>query len=360
MQQDVIKKIKSRILMINENIRGNIYSLSLEDNFDQESVALYQEWKEHALQIDADASALRVVVQKLDSDVASEITAMKDSLKLKVKKADVCSELSVEDDGIYVVSKYFLCDTTNFKVTKDSVYMKGIIYALSGNIGGWEISGNALVGTKDQYGNASAIDGGTIEALSASGKSFAFTTLDFNPEHEEDYHEIDLSNATIFSSGGESSGIPTSFGDLTVHGAVDLSVSLSCGELHCTSLRCQSSSGSYQTIYCDEIITNDESFSDRRLKEDIRYLDPAEGRSVMALRPVRFTYRRGNRKSSGFIAQEIMEALPEYADMIVEEQKGYYGISERQLIPLMILQIQQNIKRLKELKDGKENIKRFG
>lgn len=353
MQQDILKQIKSRILMINENIRGNINSLSLEGNFDSQVVSTYQEWKNTALQIYQDAESLRAVVSKLDSDVAAEISTMKNSLKLKVTKEDVCSELSLEPDGIYFVTKKFLVDTTNFKVQESGVYMKGMIYATSGSIGGWEISGNSLVGTRDPSGNAAAIDGGTIEAQSASGKTFAFRTLDFNPEYAEDYHEIDLSNASIAASGGESSGYPTSFGELSVHGAVTLQTSFTCGEFHCTALRAQNASGTYQTIYCDEIITNNESFSDRRLKDHIRYMDPEEERAIMQLRPVSFTYRENGRKSTGFIAQELMEALPQYP-FIVEERKGYYGISYRQLLPLMILQLKANIKKIKELRDGKE------
>ena len=352
-QGSVLKQIKSRILMINENIRGNINSLSLEGNFESQVVSTYQEWKNNALEIYHDAESLRAVVSKLDSDVAAEISAMKKSLTLKVTKEDVCSELSIETDGIYATTKYFLVDTTNFKVEKTGVYMKGMIYATSGSIGGWEISGNSLVGTRDPSGNAAAIDGGTIEALSASGKTFAFKTLDFNPEYESDYHEINLSNASISASGGESSGYPTSFGELTVHGAVTLQTSLSCGEFHCTTLRAQNSSGTYQTIYCDEIITNNESFSDRRLKDHIRYMDSEEGKAIMQLRPVRFTYKENGRKSAGFVAQEILEALPQYP-FIVEERKGYYGISYRQLLPLMILQLKANIKKIKEHRNGKE------
>lgn len=350
-KDDILKQIRSRILMINENIRGNINSLSLDGNFDDETVHAYKEFKDKAIELSYGADSLRVVVKKLDEDIAAEISQMAKSINLKVKKADVCSELSIETDGIYFTTKLFLCDTTNFKVTEDSCYMKGVIYATSGNIGGWEISGNSLVGTEDQYGNPAQIDGGKIEALSAEGKLFQFESLDFNPEYENDYHNIDLSNATVSTAWGDEVDSATSFGTLTVHGPVEVTATFYCGELYCTSLTCRGTSG-YGTIYCDEIWTNDESFSDRRLKRDIRYMDIDEGMNIMKLRPVSFKYKKGNRPSTGFIAQEVLQELSQYE--IVEEQEGYYGISERQLIPLMILQIQQNYKKLKELRDGRE------
>lgn len=349
-KEDILKQIRSRIMMINENIRGNINSLSLEGNFTDDVYQMYKADKDKALEIKADVDHLRVVVQSVADDMAAEFQQMNSQLLLKVKKEDVCTQLSIEETGIYCTTKLFLVDTTNFKVEEDGCYLKGTIYATSGEIGGWQISGNSLVGTKDSQGNWSAIDGGTIEALTAEGKTFAFSELDFNPEYEEDYHNVDLSNCDVYSSSTE--GMSTSFGELTIHGAVSIDTNLTCGDLHCTELRCQGTSG-YNTIYCDEIITNTESWSDRRLKEDIRYLDPEEGDAVLRLRPVTFRYRKDGRRSSGFIAQEVMEALPEYGS-IVEERKGYYGISERQLIPLMILKIKQNAERLRRLRDGRE------
>lgn len=41
---------------------------------------------------------------------------------------------------------------------------------------------------------------------------------------------------------------------------------------------------------------------------------------------------------------------------MVEMQKGYYGIGYRQIIPILVKQIQNNMERIQVLKDGREKV----
>ena len=81
-----------------------------------------------------------------------------------------------------------------------------------------------------------------------------------------------------------------------------------------------------------------------------------EAAAITKLRPVSFRYISNQKPGVGLIAQELKEVADEYGfDGCVGKAKGYYGIAYRQLIPLMIKQIQINMQKLEELKHGKDD-----
>lgn len=78
------------------------------------------------------------------------------------------------------------------------------------------------------------------------------------------------------------------------------------------------------------------SNSDRRLKENITPLNHGLN-TVMAMKPSIYNYISTDKKSIGFIAQEMEEVVPE---VVSENADGYLGISYTELIPVLVKAIQ--------------------
>ena len=343
------KKAKSRITMINDDIKNNLSALSLEGNFSPEFVSLYYEQQGKMIQFGQDNEKVKLAIADLEDDTAAELSAMARSLTLKVRKTDVVTQLNIESTGIYFRTKQFLVDTDNFKVTANSCYVKGTINATSGKIGGWTIDGNNLVGYYTDDTHRSVISGGKIYADSAVTDKVDFSDIDFNPQYATARHTVDLTNATIRSTQAAGGYDNTQFSSLTSYGAVSCT-SLTCDQLHCTGLVARGG-GTYITIYCDEIVTDSETWSDERLKRDIRDLEESETPALMELRPVTFRYKETKKPGAGLIAQELKEVADKYGfEGCLGMAKGYYGIAYRQLIPLMIKQIQINMRKIQEKK----------
>lgn len=79
------------------------------------------------------------------------------------------------------------------------------------------------------------------------------------------------------------------------------------------------------------------SNSDRRLKENINPITYGLN-TVMAMNPSTYKYISTNKKSLGFIAQEMEEVVPE---VVSENPDGYLGISYTELIPVLVKAIQE-------------------
>lgn len=353
MQQNEMRKLRSRIYQIKEYERYMFQNLTMEDNF-PEAYQHYEEQKGKILQYIRDIEKLEINLQDLEKETETELQLTAEGLKLKVKKEDVCAEFSIETDVINIVGRRLLIDTDNFKISDTEAYFDGSIIANTGEFGGWKIEGNSLVGQQFQSGRWSSIDGGIVVADTATTDLVDVAALDFNPGADAgEIHTIDLRNAEISTS--IDNGEDTNFGDLSIHGPVTLEGenSLECGDLDCTSLTGRATS-KYITIFCSEIITEDESWSDMRLKRDIRALTEDEAESfIMHLRPVSYCYRKNDIPGTGFIAQEVKRLCDAAGyETMVEEQKGMYGLGYRQIIPLLIRQIQTNMERIEVLKDA--------
>ncbi len=80
--------------------------------------------------------------------------------------------------------------------------------------------------------------------------------------------------------------------------------------------------------------------SDKRLKENIRYLEgDNSGLEIVAqLKPATFDYLDGRKNASGFIAQDALPILPGSVHM---EGSGYYSMDYRDVIPYTTKAIQE-------------------
>jgi hypothetical protein len=94
--------------------------------------------------------------------------------------------------------------------------------------------------------------------------------------------------------------------------------------------------------------------SDRRLKTNIKAIET--GLDVIEkLNPVTFNYieeySKDTNLQTGFIAQEMLEAMSEkdYVDSIVQKGKEFYGVAYQSLIPILVKAVQELTKRIEEL-----------
>lgn len=96
------------------------------------------------------------------------------------------------------------------------------------------------------------------------------------------------------------------------------------------------------TITCANLVSNGEvtSYSDKRLKTDIRSLD---NRGL--LNPV--VYTKDNKRQIGFIAQEVQEHYPE---LVSEDANGYLSLNYQQLTAVLSSQINDLYSLIDELK----------
>ena len=92
--------------------------------------------------------------------------------------------------------------------------------------------------------------------------------------------------------------------------------------------------------YCVVTISNSINCpSDRRIKDNILPLtDPALNK-INQLKPSIFTLKSTGLPSVGFIAQDVLDVIPEVVDY--SETTGYYGISDALITPYIVKSIQE-------------------
>ena len=96
--------------------------------------------------------------------------------------------------------------------------------------------------------------------------------------------------------------------------------------------------------------------SDRSYKKDINYDFKYGLNEVEQLKPVHYVHKqdKDNKKQVGFIAQDILNVLPE----VVSGTEGSYGVSYGQITAVLVKAIQEQQNQIKELKDEIEKIRR--
>lgn len=357
-QESLKKKVKARILMINEDIKNNLASLTLEDNFDEDEVRLYYENKNKAIEYEQTTESVKLSLSDLEKETSSSIKTLSNQISLKVKKKDVVTQLNAESTGLYFKTKLFLVDTPNFKVTENSCYVNGTVYATSANIAGWAFSNGAMTGTTSSW-----IEGGTVEADSASCSFVSADGMNLNPDYEGTYHIVNMKNATWAGDPSSSKDDPPNFGSISSRSGVTISNDLNINggnNLHCTTLYARNGTGSknnYVTIYCTEMVTETESWSDIRLKKDIEDITESEAEIILKLRPVSYELIKTGTRGTGLIAQEVIKEIKGFDNIVTKPDGEYYAIAYRQLIPFMIKQIQINNMKLERIRgNGKGNI----
>jgi hypothetical protein len=118
-----------------------------------------------------------------------------------------------------------------------------------------------------------------------------------------------------------------------------------------------------QDVYCVNIGGWLSSWSDERMKKDIKTL-PSALDNVLKLRPVEFYWNRekfpdknfNDKKQIGLIAQEVEKIYPE---LVNTTEDGYKNVDYAKLTPVLIKAIQELNERITKLENENRELKEF-
>lgn len=246
-----MKKVKSYLIMLNQQLQQCFQSIDPEDNFTEDSLMKYKETDENISQLEVSMSGFLSLFKSLRDDVESSIKVLNGQINLKVSAEELCSEISMTTDTITFRTGNLIIDTTNFKLRAD---------------GSAEFSGSITGGSININGRFVVTPNGTV-TIQSTTFSKQITT-----------------NGLLYTNYMRIAG------DADIHGSVNCGSMYASGDVSCETL--------YQR-------------SDRRLKEHIEDIpDETALEIVLGLQPKTFTYKDSGQKSIGFVAQDV-DALQE-------------------------------------------------
>ena len=301
--KDAESKIEQTVDRVSISVTDNVKNLQSQINVNKDNIALKVSADKIVSAINMSPEKVSILADKID--LTGTITAngnvkiLKDG-SIKAKNAEIEGKINATD-GVF----------------------KGTVYAQDGKFTGAIVSSSAK------------ITGGSIQIESAEAENY----ITLNREGVR----TTLGNDGAKSTAGSNEAI-FQYSQITTYS--------------------KGSDGAIATqaaIYPDGRVyssTNSLS-SDRRLKEDICYLDTDNSKNfISALKPCSFKFKStpAGKHRHGFIAQEVMEALKDDDWGLVESNKladgqEFYGIAYTEIIPDLVAVVQsqqQDIEYLKE------------
>ena len=296
-------------------------------------------------------SAIRQTVDEVSISVTdnvknlqSQINVNKDNISLKVSADKIVSAINMSPEKVSILADKIDLNGTitangNVKISKDGTIhaknaeiegkinatdgvFKGTVYAQDGKFTGAIVSSSAK------------ITGGSIKIESAEAENYI--TLKRNGA------TATLGNDGVKATAGSNEAI-FQYSQITAYS--------------------KGSDGAIATqaaIYPDGRVYSSTSSlsSDKRLKDDIRYLDPEKSRKfVNSLKPCSFIFKATPERKHrhGFIAQEVMDTLGDDDWGLVESNhmvdgQEFYGIAYTEIIPDLVMVVQEQQKEIECLK----------
>ena len=260
------------------------------------------------------ATEIRSEVEDTANDLQSQITQTANQINLKVSKGDVSSQLSIETDGISIKGNRFSWQSTYSSMTAD-----GKLTATSGTF-----SGNITGATMNLAGGKFIVDssggvklkGAELDGCLNTG-SMGADVINANSIHVSEWFEVDSDSNFA--------------GEMTAN------------DIYCDYISCRiiysSSAGS--------------SWSDRRLKHNIKYLDNETSLKIVeSLKPVSFILNELETPGMGFIAQDVIEVCKQHniSLPLYNFHNGYYMIPYTNYIAILTSAIQNLQNQINNLK----------
>lgn len=263
-------KIRSYIMMLNQQLQYSLSNLDAEDNFSQEFLISYKETDEMISQLEISMDGFLSKYENLKTGISTEISSLNSQIKLKVSADELCSEISMAPGTIAFKTGYLTIDSKNFKLSQDGTA------EFSGNITGGSINiADKFVVSEN---GSTRIDSGAYTGAIKCGGPLATETL-------------------------------ITYGDCNVEGTISCQRMSVKGSVTC------------ETLYQD---------SDARLKENIEDIPEETAlRIVLGLKPVEFSYLGSEERQMGFLAQDVnalQEEIGSNLPMTELGEDGYYRI----------------------------------
>lgn len=254
-----------------------------------------------------------------EGKLSASIKANAEKIELKVSAGDVSSQISLEKDAVTIRSNRLSWQSDKSSMTANGLLTCENIKATNGTFSG-TISGTTITGSE--------ISGSTITGNTISGGTVSGATINGS---EIKASEIRASRVTAISS--------LNIGMLSVKEITECSL-------------VNANQGQFKYLQCDRF----DYYSDARLKENIKKIEPQKALSLLAkLRPVQFEYKENSRQAIGFIAQEVEGAeINEGVDWPLYGigEDGYYSIPYVHFIPILTAGIQALEKEVKKLEEN--------
>ena len=273
------------------------------------------------------------------NNLQSQINVNKDNIELKVSSDKIINAINVSKERVAISgNKIDITGTASFN---DNVVINedGRIIAVKGEFVDGVFSGTVYAENGEFKGtiisSSAKITGGSIKIESAEAENYI--TLKRNGA------TATLGNDGVKATAGSNEAI-FQYSQITAYS--------------------KGSDGAIATqaaIYPDGRVYSSTSSlsSDKRLKDDIRYLDPEKSKKfVNSLKPCSFIFKAtpDRKHRHGFIAQEVMDTLGDDDWGLVESNRmvdgqEFYGIAYTEIIPDLVAVVQsqqQDIEYLKE------------
>ena len=372
---DEMTKIRNLLLQNQKIIRYASENVTFPASFSEEVIQAYKEMEKKVSEISIKWDKIKMEYSKDGADpVKTALDALAESLTFAVKRKDIVNELNTElsiGKKIKLTGNRFLVNTKHLTINEQGMRFKGEVNASTGSIGGFKISGNTLVGAEN-----TSIGSGTIETSYMNLRGATAEVIDCNPDNIQGKPVVMTSNRRIDKESKD--GSTTSFkGELYVSGVIDASYGWnqevdSDGEPHgtlpnfnfdvlhvkgaCTLKNRSGTITPANRARCDQIeAEGKDSWSDRRLKEDIKDID---GGKVIEFfkkaKPVEYQLIGESEREFGYIAQDLDKAFFDSGlRSIVRKEGEYLSVPYAELIPLRVKMIQELYRRIKDGNKGK-------
>lgn len=247
-QNPDMKKVRSYLLVLNQQLQYCFSSIDPEDNFTADSLLKYKETDENIAQLEISMNGFLSQFKDLKNDVESSIKVLNGQIDLKVSAEELCSEISMTTDTITFKTGSLIIDTTNFKLRAD---------------GSAEFSGSITGGSININGRFVVTPQGTV-TIQSTTFSKQITT-----------------NGLLYSN------------YMRIAGDADINGSVNCGAMYVS-----------KDVSCETLYQR----SDRRLKDHIEEIpDETALELVLGMTPTSFTYKDSGQRAIGFVAQDIDE-----------------------------------------------------
>ena len=329
------EEVLDYLFLLDENLKNTFGALDPEDNFDYESLQKYHEKNEKVAAFQLDLDGMQSVFADFKEETMSQISVMAGKVELKVSKGEVTSSFNMENGAfiingprLRVLCKNFVADPVTGQYA-----MTGTITAESGDIAGWSITQSS---NGDRY-----IDGDS-DSLIEVGEIASEETWGF--DRVEVLGDTNFRGADIVLDG---SNIETDKTTIFLDGFTGRHIDAGPNTVTCGAAR------AYEEVTVDGQITcrscytsrDGKTWSDERLKEDIKEIGQAEADIMTAgLRPYSYQFRKDKKKSSGFIAQDVLPFDSDYG--IVRDKGGMYSLRYAGFLPFLTKAIQRQTEEL--------------